>query len=133
MGETGWGAGTWGRSTWGSGTDVGVTTELRLWSHDNYGEDLLINPSDGGIYYWGSSAGTSTRAVEIGSVSGASDTPTIAKQVMVSDNNRHVIAFGANTINTTVQDPLLIRFSDQENYLDWTPVATNSAGDLRIG
>jgi len=133
VGGTGWGAGTWGRSTWGSGTDVGVTTELRLWSHDNYGEDLLINPRDGGIYYWDSSAGTSTRAVEIGSVSGASDTPTIAKQVMVSDNNRHVIAFGANTINTTVQDPLLIRFSDQENYLDWTPVATNSAGDLRIG
>ena len=133
VGGTGWGAGTWGRSTWGSGTDIGVTTELRLWSHDNYGEDLLINPRDGGIYYWDSSVGTSTRAVEIGSVSGASDTPTVAKQVMVSDNNRHVIAFGTNTINTTVQDPLLIRFSDQENYLDWTPTATNAAGDLRIG
>ena len=133
VGGTGWGAGTWGRLEWGEGTDLTTVTELRLWSHDNYGEDLIINPKDGGIYYWDSSAGTTTRAVEIGTVSGASETPTVAKQIMVSDNNRHVIAFGTNTINTSVQDPLLIRFSDQENYLDWDPQVTNSAGDLRIG
>tara|TARA_R100001377_G_scaffold75708_1_gene52382 strand:- start:402 stop:2294 length:1893 start_codon:yes stop_codon:yes gene_type:complete len=133
VGGPGWGAGTWGRLEWGAGTDLTTVTELRLWSHDNYGEDLLINPRDGGIYYWDSSSGTTTRAVEIGSVSGASETPTVAKQIMVSDNNRHVIAFGTNTINTSVQDPLLIRFSDQENYLDWDPQVTNSAGDLRIG
>jgi hypothetical protein len=135
VGGTGWGAGTWGRSTWGSGTDISTTTELRLWSHDNFGEDLLINPRDGAIYYWDASATNplTVRAVEIGTVSGASDTPTIAKQVMVSDNSRHVIAFGTNTINTTTQDSLLIRFSDQESFLDWTPQATNSAGDLRIG
>tara|TARA_R110000751_G_scaffold172151_2_gene278614 strand:+ start:280 stop:1929 length:1650 start_codon:yes stop_codon:yes gene_type:complete len=133
VGGPGWGAGTWGRETWGSASAINAVTELRIWSHDNYGEDLLINPRDGGIYYWDSSAGTTVRAVEIGAISGASDTPTIAKQIMVSDNNRHVIAFGANTINTVVQDPLLIRFSDQENYLNWTPEVTNAAGDLRIG
>ena len=135
VGGTGWGAGTWGRSTWGSGADITTTTELRLWSHDNFGEDLLINPRDGAVYYWDASATSalSVRAVEIGTVSGASDTPTIAKQIMVADNSRHVIAFGTNTINTTTQDSLLIRFSDQESFLDWTPTATNSAGDLRIG
>ncbi len=135
VGGTGWGAGTWGRSTWGSGADISATTELRIWSHDNFGEDLLINPRDGAVYYWDASATNplTVRAVEIGTVSGASDTPTIAKQIMVADNSRHVIAFGTNTINTTTQDSLLIRFSDQESFLDWTPTATNSAGDLRIG
>ena len=135
VGGTGWGAGTWGRSTWGSGTDISTTTELRIWSHDNFGEDLLINPRDGGVYYWDASATNAftTRAVEISTLTGASDTPTVAKQIMVADNSRHVIAFGTNTLGTTVQDSLLIRFSDQESFLDWTPKATNSAGDLRIG
>ena len=135
VGGTGWGAGTWGRSTWGSSADISTTTELRIWTHDNFGEDLLINPKDGGVYYWDASVSNAftTRAVEIGTLAGASDTPTIARQIMVADNSRHVIAFGTNTINTTVQDTLLIRFSDQESFLDWTPTATNTAGDLRIG
>ena len=129
------GCGNWGRSTWGSSADISTTTELRIWTHDNFGEDLLINPKDGGVYYWDASATNAftTRAVEIGTLTGASDTPTIARQIMVADNSRHVIAFGTNTINTTVQDTLLIRFSDQESFLDWTPTATNTAGDLRIG
>ena len=80
VGGPGWGAGTWGRETWGSASAINAVTELRIWSHDNYGEDLLINPRDGGIYYWDSSAGTTVRAVEIGTISGASDTPTIAKR-----------------------------------------------------
>jgi len=135
VGGTGWGAGTWGRSTWGSAADITSTTSLRLWSHDNFGEDLLINPRDGAVYYWDASVSNAftTRAVDLVDISGASDVPTIAKQIMVSDNSRHVIAFGTNTINTAVQDSLLIRFSDQESFLDWTPKATNSAGDLRIG
>ena len=135
VGGTGWGAGTWGRSTWGSSAGITTTTELRLWSLDNFGEDLLINPKDGGIYYWDSSAtdATTTRASDITGLTGAVDAPTVAKQIMVSDNNRHVIAFGTNTISTTVQDNLLIRFSDQESFLDWNPTATNTAGDLRIG
>ena len=133
VGGTGWGAGTWGRGTWGSAASVGVTTQLRLWSHDNFGENLIINPRDGAIYYWIKGDGFSTRAVEIGTIGGANETPLIAKQILVSDVDRHVIAFGTNPVGSSTQDPLLIRFSDQENVLDWNPTATNTAGDLRIG
>ena len=133
VGGTGWGAGTWGRGTWGSAATVGVTTQLRLWSHDNFGENLIINPRDGAIYYWIKGDGFSTRAVEIGAIGGANKTPIIAKQILVSDVDRHVIAFGTNPVGSSTQDPLLIRFSDQENVLDWEPTATNTAGDLRIG
>ena len=133
VGGTGWGAGTWGRGTWGSGASIGVTTSLRMWSHDNFGEDLLLNPRDGAIFYWDKSSGVTTRAVEIGTVSGAEETPITAKQIMVSDVDRHVIAFGTNPVGSSIQDPLLIRFSDQESLTDWNPKATNTAGDLRIG
>jgi len=133
VGGNGWGAGTWGRGTWGSGAAIGVTTSLRMWSHDNFGEDLLINPRDGAIFYWDKSSGVTTRAVEIGTVSGADTTPITAKQIMVSDVDRHVIAFGTNPVESAIQDPLLIRFSDQESLTDWNPKATNTAGDLRIG
>ena len=133
VGGTGWGAGTWGRGTWGSGASIGVTTSLRMWSHDNFGEDLLINPRDGAIFYWDKSSGVTTRAVDIGTVSGAEETPLTAKQIMVSDVDRHVIAFGTNPVGSATQDPLLIRFSDQESLTDWNPNSTNTAGDLRIG
>jgi hypothetical protein len=133
VGGSGWGSSTWGRSTWGSSFGLGVATELALWNQDNFGEDLLINLRDGAIYYWDRSGGVAARAVNLVDVAGANNAPTIAKQVMVSDNSRHVIAFGTNTIGTAVQDPLLIRFSSSESLTDWSPVPTNSAGDLRIG
>ena len=133
VGGTGWGAGTWGRGGWGSAATQTVLTQLRIWSHDNFGEDLLINPRDSGIFLWDKSDGLTARAVNIIDIPNASNPPTICKQVMVSDVDRHVIAFGADTINTGEQDPLLIRFSSQESATDWTPTATNSAGDLRIG
>ena len=122
-------------SGWGDAASGGVTTtgELRIWSEDNFGEDLLINPRDGEIYYWDRTGNLSARAVEISTETGASNTPTVAKQILVSDQDRHVIAFGTNTIGTTIQDPLLIRFSSQESLLNWTPTATNTAGDLRLG
>jgi len=131
---TGWGAGTWSRGTWNSAASLTVLTEtLRLWTHDTFGEDLIMNTRNGGIYYWDATNGTATRAVELSSLSGASDAPIVANKVIVSDVDRHVIAFGANTIGTSTQDPLLIRFSDQENPAVWTPTATNTAGDLKIG
>jgi hypothetical protein len=144
IGGTGWGAGTWSRGTWGSAAPGGLTTttQIRLWSHDNFGEDLLINPRDSGIYYWDKGSGAGTRAVELSTI-GSSQTsvPTICKQVMVSDRDRHVLAFGCDAIGANsaatqgdgVQDPLLIRFSSQENSVDWWPTATNTAGDLRLG
>ena len=133
VGGTGWGAGTWSRGGWSTAFDVGVTAELALWNEDNFGEDLLLNLRDGAIYYWDKTGGTSARAINLIDVAGANNAPTVAKQVMVSDNSRHVIAFGTNTIGTAVQDPLLIRFSSSESLTDWSPVPTNSAGDLRIG
>ena len=132
---TGWGAGTWGRGTWGSAASLAASGQtLRIWSHDNFGEDLLINVRDAGIYYWDKTNGTSTRAVAISDLAGANTAPTIAKKVLVSDRDRHVIAFGCDPQdNIGTQDPLLIRFSDQESITDWAATATNTAGDLRLG
>ena len=132
----GWGAGTWSRGTWGSAATINALTDtLRLWTHDNFGEDLIINVYNGGIYYWDASVSnpTSSRAVPLSSLAGASNTPTVASKVLVSDVDRHVIAFGANPLGSSTQDPLLIRFSDQENAADWTPSTTNTAGDLLVG
>ena len=143
VGGTGWGAGTWGRDGWGEAASSGLTTtnEIRLWSHDNFGEDLLINPRDGGIFYWDKTNNLSTRAVELSTLSGTKrSVPTIAKQVLVSDQDRHVIAFAADglggasdTQGNGTQDPLLIRFSSQEDPLMWYPASDNTAGDLTLG
>tara|TARA_R100001594_G_scaffold150396_2_gene211402 strand:+ start:123 stop:2048 length:1926 start_codon:yes stop_codon:yes gene_type:complete len=132
---TGWGAGVYGRGTWNSNADVSLsTTSMRIWTHDNFGEDLIINVRDGIIGYYDTSGGLSNRAVLLKDVSGANTTPTIAKQVIVSDRDRHVIAFGCDPqTNIGTQDPLLIRFSSQESITDWESTATNTAGDLRIG
>ena len=135
---TGWGAGTWSRGAWGSGaTLTAIGDTLRIWSHDNFGEDLIINIRNGGIYYWDKSTSSApfTRAVALSDLAGAdATTPTIAKQVLISDRDRHVIVFGCDPENNIgTQDPLLIRFSDQENPLVWSAAATNTAGDLRIG
>jgi len=135
---TGWGAGAWSRGAWGSGaTLTAIGDTLRIWSHDNFGEDLIINIRNGGIYYWDKSTSSApfTRAVALSDLAGAdATTPTIAKQVLISDRDRHVIVFGCDPENNIgTQDPLLIRFSDQENPLVWSAAATNTAGDLRIG
>ena len=135
---TGWGAGTYSRGTWGSGASLTAVGDiLRIWTNDNFGEDLIINVRDGGIYYWDKSTSSApfARAVELSDLAGAdATTPTVAKQVLISDRDRHVIVFGCDAQdNIGVQDPLLIRFSDQANPLVWAAQATNTAGDLRIG
>ena len=133
---TGWGAGTWSRGTWNSAASVDLITDtLRVWTHDNFGENLLINVMNGGIFYWQPSGGlTNNPAVAISSLVGANQAPTIATKVIVSDVDRHVIAFGCDpATNIGTQDPLLIRFSDQENITDWNSTADNSAGSLSIG
>ena len=134
---TGWGAGTWGRDTWGSSASLLVSgSTLRIWTHDNLGEDLLINVRDAGIFYWDKSARSAPflPAQALSDLSTDVTTPTIAKQVLVSDVDRHTIVFGCDAQNDIgVQDPLLIRFSDQANPLVWQSLATNTAGDLRLG
>jgi hypothetical protein len=131
---TGWGSGVWSRGTWGSGSTTTIPgAQLRIWSHDNFGEDLVMCIHDGGIYYWDASAGLTSRAVELSSLAGANATPTIAKSVIVSERDRHVIAFGCDPESTPgVQDPLTIRFSDQENAAEWAATSTTTAGELRI-
>ena len=130
--STGWGASTWGGPAWGSATSLSYTNQLRLWSIDNFGDDTIACPRGGPLYYWDESSGLSTRAVAASSRAGASNTPTAVLQIMMSDIDRHVIAFGCNPIGSSTIDPLLVRFSDRENAVDWTPTATNSAGGVQL-
>ena len=118
---------------WGIAAVSATKTEIRTWSHDNFGEDLLINPRDGAVYLWDKTNGLSTRAVELSTITNAANTPTVAKQVLVSDIDRHVICFGTNTYGTTVQDPLMIRWSTQESAINWTISSNTTAGSLRLG
>tara|TARA_R100001198_G_scaffold65426_1_gene38662 strand:- start:305 stop:2194 length:1890 start_codon:yes stop_codon:yes gene_type:complete len=134
---TGWGTGSWGSGSWGSTTSLTDSNQLRLWSMDNFGEDLISNPRGGSIYYWDNSDGLTTRAVALTALSGANLAPTKGLQVIVSDVDRHVLILGADPINaagsarTGSIDPLLIAFSDQENAAEWEPKSTNTAGSLR--
>ena len=136
--STGWGSDYWGAGTWGSVSSLDAANQLRLWSHDNFGEDLVINARGSGIFYWDETNGTETRAVALSDLSGANLTPTKALQVMVSDVDRHVICFGADPINdsntarTGAIDPMFIAWSDQENVEQWEPLSTNTAGSFRL-
>ena len=131
---SGWSAGFWGRGTWSSAANVSVPgASLRLWSQDNFGENLVFNVRGGGIYYWTVSGGVTSRGVNITSLTNQS-APVIANQVLVSERDRHVVAFGCDPeSNPGVQDPLIIRFSSQESVTDWQTRADNTAGELRIG
>lgn len=132
---TGWGTGGWSRGTWSSGTTTTIPgAQLRIWSQDNFGEDLIMCVQDGGLYYWDKSLGYTNRAVYLSALPGAYAVPTIARTVIVSERDRHVIAFGCDPESTPgVQDPLTIRFSDQENAAEWRSLPTTTAGELRIG
>jgi hypothetical protein len=128
----GWGAGGWGNGTWGTGETSDIA--LRIWSQINFGEDLIFNPRGGGVYYWTAADGLNARAVDLASV-GDADTPVIANSVTVSDTSRFVIVFGTNdpyAISPEQLDPMLIRWSDQENPLVWVPAITNQAGSIRV-
>jgi hypothetical protein len=127
----GWGAGTWGQNTWGFGGSS--TDSLRIWSQSNFGEDLIFAPRGGGLYYWDASSGvTNNRGVNITTLPGASDVPTKVNITYVSDISRFVFAFGCTEIGSSVLDPMLIRWSDQESAVDWTPSPTNQSGSLRL-
>ncbi len=132
---TGWGVGGWGTGTWGSTSSLTDANQLRLWSMDNFGEDLLSNPRAGSVYYWDKSDGLNTRSVALSSLTGSNLAPTKGLQVIVSDIDRHAIVLGADPIENGVRsgqiDPLLVAFSDQENIFDWEPTSTNTAGSLR--
>ena len=134
--STGYGVGTWGASGWGSATSLGGNNQLRLWTHDNFGENLIINTRGGGIYRWLENNGTGTRAVQLSDITGANLVPTLGLQVITSEVDRHLIVLGADPIEGSarsgVLDPMLVAFSDQENELDFEPQITNTAGSVRL-
>jgi len=128
--QTGWGASFWGFGPWGIGQSA--TDALRIWNHSNFGEDLIFGPRGGGIYYWDATAGTTARGVPLSSLSGASNVPTLQNNILVSDVSRFVLCFGVNGLGESAIDPMLVRWSDQEDPTNWTPAITNQAGDLRL-
>jgi hypothetical protein len=203
---SGWGAGTWGQGVWGTGGTS--LSSIRLWSQNNFGEDLIFAPRGGGIYYWSAQIGVdnltttitiaspavltaslrngtavvlnttgalptglvvgtvyyvvgstgttcnlsatfggaaitttgvqsgtqsfSPRGINITQLGGASDCPTVQNTIFVADVSRFVFAFGCNDYGSAVQDPMLVRWSDQESVTNWTPSATNQAGSIRL-
>jgi hypothetical protein len=127
----GWGAGTFGLSTWGtprttSNTDI----DAGNWSLDNFGELLIATIKNGSTYKWdpNAGAGVATRATII------AGNPTATVLTRVSDRDRHLVHFGTETIigDPTSQDPMFIRFSDQEDIELYEPTSTNTAGTFRL-
>ena len=135
----GWGAGGWGLGTWGIGTSS--NTELRIWSNDNFGQDLVIAPRNGEVYYWEASNGVTVRAKFLSALSTAAGfagdyVPNQTLEVSASSIQRFVICFGANpyvsgTPNTTF-NPMLVRWSDQDNQYEWVPAITNQSGEFPL-
>jgi hypothetical protein len=134
--SAGWGLGTWGSGGFGSASAISAVNQLRLWTHDNFGENLIINVRGAGIYRWVENSGTSERAVLLSGVSGANLVPTIGLQVITSETDRHLIVLGADPIvanaRSGVIDPMLVAFSSSEDDLQFEPLATNSAGSVRL-
>ena len=126
----GWGASAWGQGTWGVGESS--TTQIRFWSQSNFGEDLIFGHDGGSIYYWDATNGVGTRGVLLSSLTDASDVPTVQNIILVSDINRFVFCLGTNPIGSSTLDPTLLRWSDQESAINWTPSATNQAGSLQL-
>jgi hypothetical protein len=125
----GWGTSTWGDSTWDTARSSStVVLDARSWSLDNFGEDLIATVLNGGTFIWDTSSGTSNRATAL------SNAPTASRFSLVSTDTRHLLIFGTETTiaDTSTQDDLFFRFSDREDATDYTPVATNEAGSLRI-
>jgi hypothetical protein len=127
---TGWGAGSWGAGGWG----IGATSSdaLRIWSQNNFGENLIFGPRGGALYYWVAASGLTTRGALLSASVGASDVPLYQNWTLISDTSRFVLVFGTNDIGSVVLDPMLIRWSDQEDALQWTPNITNQAGSISL-
>jgi hypothetical protein len=133
---TGWGA--------PAPAGQGIGEQLRLWSQSSFGEDLIFNARGGALYYWANNANPNTFnrgqylgpsigiVTKAGTITTDASCPTVANFVMVSDASRFVLAFGVNDYGSAIQDPLLIRWSDQESFATWIPAVTNQAGSYRL-
>jgi hypothetical protein len=143
----GWGVGLWGRNAWGSGANVPIIESQQDWWFDSFDNDLFANIRGGAPYVWlrgtatDPTASLNTRAITLQAYASSQPTPfdpnavpAVITQLMVSQQDRHLIAFGAVPFGSTNPDdfdPLLIRWADQDSPGDWTPMVTNSAGFLR--
>jgi hypothetical protein len=131
----GWGAGAWGRLAWGEGSLTPVVDQQRDWFMDNFDNDLIANIRNGPIYIWEYTGAFNTRAVLLSSLSGAASVPVEAMQVLVSQNDKHLLAFGCVPYGSSSSgdfDPLLIRWANQDDPVNWAPSPTNSAGFIRV-
>ena len=137
----GWGTGTWGRGTWGSPSTVPYINPQTDWVFANFNNDLIMNRREnnkGPIYIWErgilSTPGVSlaTRAVLLSSIVGASNVPAEVGLILVSQNDKHLLAFGATEYGGATYNPLLIRWANQDEPENWTPLVTNSAGFLQV-
>ena len=142
----GWGIGTWGRNSWGLGADLPLVDPQRDWWFDNFDNDLVMNTRNGAGYWWARGTTTdpqtalATRAISLSAYATAegftaASVPVKIMQLLVSQQDKHLIAFGAVPFGSTSEadfDPLLIRWADQDTPGDWTPAVTNSAGFLRL-
>ena len=129
----GWGAGAWSTGqAWGEGATVPALSQQDDWWFDAFDNDTVMNLRDGAIYYWTYPGSISGRPVLLSSISGAADVPSSAMQVLVSQNDKHLLAFGSTPYGGGDFDPLLIRWASQDQPELWTPLATNSAGFLRV-
>jgi len=128
----GWGAGVWGRVGWGSDSLTTLAIPQQDWFFDNFDNDLVANIRNGTPYYWAYDGNFTTRAITLASVSGASDVPTEVMQLLTSQGDKHLLAFGATEYGGITFDPLLIRWSNQDEPQNWTPSPTNSAGFIKV-
>jgi hypothetical protein len=127
----GWGTDTWGSDTWGTESATSdVILDPGLWSLDNFGQILIATIHNGKTFTWNAGA-VSPRAQRATLMSGA---PTKTRITQVSDRDRHLFHFGTETTigDITTQDPMFIRFSNQEDYNTYQPTATNTAGTFRL-
>lgn len=137
----GWGAGPWSRGGWGSAASIGIGQQLRIWTQDNFGEDLIFAPRGGVPMYWDATTGVNVRAITLEAAANAAAfsgqfVPNETYQIISSTVQRFCICFGANPYDpgdaNTPFDPLLVRWSDQENPFDWVPDVTNQSGEQRL-
>lgn len=129
----GWGAGTWSSGPWGIGEPSAIfNATIRVWNQRNFGEDLIFGPTKGALYYWDATEGLNSRGVLLSELPDASQVPILHRFLFVSDVSRFVFVFGTNEVFSTDYDPMLIRWSDQENVTEWMPTALNQAGSIRL-
>jgi hypothetical protein len=134
----GWGVGAWNTGQWGQSSGQPINLPQRNWYFQNFDNDLVMNIRNGAIYYWERGTFTNpntalgTRAFLLSDLPGATDVPTQAIQIIVSQNDKHLICLGATPFGGGDFDPLLIRWASQDDPGNWTPLVTNSAGFIRV-